>query len=155
MGLPTGSLPLSEGTDLCREPVFSVQGWIFTHGQQKGRVHRMRMNGNSTKKAVALAACSVTLAIAGTTALSSPASAGVTTGWPTIRQGSTGGYVLVAEHLLQACGYRISATTYYGSHTTALVRHFQRRHGHRATGVIGPRTWAVLDDRCRPKRGGF
>ncbi len=67
--------------------------------------------------------------------------------FPYLRKGDTGDAVRVAQTLLQArniyCG-PYGADKDFGADTEKAVREFQRKHGLRADGVIGPETGASL-----------
>ena len=57
----------------------------------------------------------------------------------TLRYGSTGHDVARVQRRLG-----VAADGIFGPITQAAVRRFQRHHDHRATGVVGPRTWRAL-----------
>ena len=66
---------------------------------------------------------------------------------PTIRRGSKGEFVIVAQEILVDLGYDIGPAGIdgdFGSKTEAAVRLFQKRHGLEQDGVIGPKTWRQL-----------
>jgi len=66
---------------------------------------------------------------------------------PTLRRGSKGEYVRKAQQLLKAKGYSLGPCGVdgdYGSATEKAVRAFQRDWGLATDGVIGPKTWAML-----------
>ncbi len=66
---------------------------------------------------------------------------------PTLRLGSTGTYVGTLQQILTSLGYFTSAIDQiFGSRTYNAVRNFQRDHGLVVDGVVGPRTWAALDN---------
>jgi hypothetical protein len=58
---------------------------------------------------------------------------------PTLRRGSSGESVRVLQEKLFVDGV-------FGASTEAAVREFQRKHGLVVDGVVGPRTWAKLNE---------
>lgn len=60
---------------------------------------------------------------------------------PTLRRGAIGDLV---RTLQVACGAEVDG--YFGAHTEAAVREFQRRHALVADGIVGPRTWKAIDE---------
>ena len=74
-----------------------------------------------------------------------PACAGTTSGYPTLRRGAVSTYVLVLQDALNALGY----TTYtldgrFGSNTERAVRAFQSNFGLSVDGIVGCNTWKKL-----------
>ncbi len=74
-----------------------------------------------------------------------PACAGTTSGYPTLRRGAVSTYVLVLQDALNALGY----TTYtldgrFGANTERAVRSFQSNVGLSVDGVVGCNTWKKL-----------
>ena len=68
---------------------------------------------------------------------------------PTLRKGSTGEAVKRAQGLLDGLGFDIGSTGadgVFGSKTLQAVKDFQQGVGLAADGVIGPATWAALED---------
>lgn len=68
---------------------------------------------------------------------------------PTIRKGSTGEYVYLAQTQLLSKGYDIGKSGVdgkFGSATESAVKAFQKDRGLKADGIIGPMTWKALDD---------
>ena len=66
---------------------------------------------------------------------------------PTLRRGSEGEYVTLAQTALINKGYDLGsygADGSYGKMTEAAVKNFQLDHGLTADGVIGERTWEAL-----------
>lgn len=63
---------------------------------------------------------------------------------PTIRQGSKGAAVKYAQERLSKRGYRLTLDGIFGPGTVAAVRQFQAAEGLTPDGVVGARTWAVL-----------
>lgn len=71
-----------------------------------------------------------------------------TTDKPTIRRGSSGEYVTLAQTLLIQRGYDLApygADGKFGAKTETAVKAFQRDNGLTADGIIGRNTWAALD----------
>ncbi|MBP2017040.1 N-acetylmuramoyl-L-alanine amidase [Symbiobacterium terraclitae] len=63
----------------------------------------------------------------------------------TLRWGSRGNDVCVAQRRLKAWGYYTGAVDcIYGRQTYAAVTLFQKRNGLTVDGVVGPETWAAL-----------
>ncbi len=74
-----------------------------------------------------------------------PACAGTTSGYPTLRRGAVSTYVLVLQDALNALGY----TTYtldgrFGANTERAVRAFQSNFGLSVDGIVGCNTWKKL-----------
>ncbi len=66
----------------------------------------------------------------------------------TIRKGARGPTVVEAQGLLLRAGYplpRHGADGSFGAETEAAVRAFQQKSGLTADGIVGPLTWAALD----------
>ena len=73
-----------------------------------------------------------------------------TTDKPTIRRGSSGEYVTLAQTLLIQRGYDLApygADGKFGAKTETAVKAFQRDNGLTADGIIGRNTWAALDSK--------
>lgn len=67
---------------------------------------------------------------------------------PTLRKGSTGSYVTLAQKLLIERGYSCGsagADGKFGKDTQYAVKKFQQAHGLQVDGIIGPKTWAALE----------
>ena len=67
---------------------------------------------------------------------------------PTLRKGDSGPYVTLAQTELIQRGYDLGsygADGKFGAKTEAAVKAFQRDWGLAVDGVIGPKTWAMLD----------
>ena len=67
---------------------------------------------------------------------------------PTLKRGSKGEYVTLAQTELIQKGYScgsFGADGQFGAATEAAVKLFQRDHGLTADGIIGQKTWAALD----------
>ena len=74
-----------------------------------------------------------------------PACAGTTSGYPTLRRGAVSTYVLVLQDALNVLGY----TTYtldgrFGANTEWAVRAFQSNFGLSVDGIVGCNTWKKL-----------
>lgn len=68
---------------------------------------------------------------------------------PTIKKGSKGEYVALAQSMLIQRGYDLGkwgADGDFGSQTEKAVKEFQTDHGLKADGIIGPATWAALEE---------
>ena len=52
--------------------------------------------------------------------------------------------VTSVQRALRRAGYRIAIDGRFGPTTETALMRFQRKHGLRADGVVGPRTWALL-----------
>jgi peptidoglycan hydrolase-like protein with peptidoglycan-binding domain len=81
-------------------------------------------------------------------AVAAPASASgaVAESRPTLRQGSTGAYVLSMQRRLHGLGYDVGALDgRFGARTFHGVVAFQKNMGMPRDGVVGPTTWARLD----------
>lgn len=64
--------------------------------------------------------------------------------YPTLRKGDKGDYVTMAQQMLAKHGSELTVDGVFGSGTQTAVRAFQKRNGLDSDGVIGPKTWAVL-----------
>jgi len=68
-------------------------------------------------------------------------------GYPLVRQGSVGNYVLVLQDALNALGYTGSGLDgYFGSGTRNAVISFQRAQGLDTDGIVGCLTWERLTE---------
>ena len=66
---------------------------------------------------------------------------------PTLRRGDRGSYVLNLQNLLIALGYYSGAADgIFGPLTEQAVRNFQSANGLTVDGIVGPQTWAALDN---------
>ncbi len=80
-------------------------------------------------------------------ALSAPppaASAPPDPGWPVLRPGARGDYVLWLQQHLAAAGGKVNQDGVYGGRTTTAVRTFQLSRGRTPTGVADASTWRAL-----------
>lgn len=68
---------------------------------------------------------------------------------PTIRRGSRGKYVTLLQTMLVNRGYDVGSTGAdgdFGIRTERAVQAYQRANGLEVDGIVGPLTWAALDD---------
>jgi len=71
-----------------------------------------------------------------------------TGGYPVIRQGSRGVYVMVLQDALNYLGYNTgSIDGIFGSNTRAAVIRFQKDNGLSADGIVGCNTWRRLTNK--------
>jgi cell wall-associated NlpC family hydrolase len=64
---------------------------------------------------------------------------------PTLSVGDRGGNVTRLQRTLRAAGYKtLTGTGFFGSQTANAVKHLQRGNGFKATGVVGPKFWRLL-----------
>ena len=64
---------------------------------------------------------------------------------PTIKKGSTGDAVKLAQQLLSAYGYPVGPIDgAFGVNTENAVKQFQTDYGLTVDGIVGPKTWAML-----------
>lgn len=68
-------------------------------------------------------------------------------GYPTLRKGSRGGYVKELQTMLNyaSFGARLTVDGIFGSLTEIAVISFQKIRGLHADGIVGPLTWAELE----------
>ena len=67
--------------------------------------------------------------------------------YPTLKQGSTGEYVIFWQNFLNASGYWCgNADGIFGKNTKQAVKNFQDAHGLKADGIIGPKTWNAVHE---------
>ena len=70
-----------------------------------------------------------------------------TGGYPTIRQGSRGNYVCIAQDDLNTLGFRTGGLDgVFGIQTDTAVRNYQRSRGLAVDGIIGCNTWRSLQE---------
>jgi putative chitinase len=67
-----------------------------------------------------------------------------TAGHSTVRPGDKGGEVEELQHVLVAAGYRVLVDGDFGDNTKNAVMDFQKRKGLPADGVVGLKTWGLL-----------
>lgn len=71
-----------------------------------------------------------------------------TGGYPIIRQGSKGVYVLIAQDDLNTLGYNTGGLDgIFGPRTYTAVRSYQTKAGLTVDGIIGCNTWRSLQER--------
>ena len=64
---------------------------------------------------------------------------------PTLSVGDRGVHVTRLQRALRAAGYKtLTGTGFYGSQTANAVKHLQRGNGFKATGIVGPKFWRLL-----------
>lgn len=63
---------------------------------------------------------------------------------PTLKQGSRGDWVVIAQGRLVVAGYPVAVDGIFGPKTTDAVKKFQLFHGLTPDGIIGPKTWTIL-----------
>lgn len=66
--------------------------------------------------------------------------------FPTLRRGNSGEYVIILQQALQAAGISIEIDGKFGKATEQAVKDFQQKHGLKADGICGPKTWARLTE---------
>lgn len=64
--------------------------------------------------------------------------------YPTLRQGSRGGFVVALQYLLNQYGYNLSTDGIFGSGTAKAVQQFQTNNNLTADGIVGRNTWQAL-----------
>ena len=71
---------------------------------------------------------------------------------PTLSTGDRGVHVVRLQRALRAAGYKtLTGSGYFGPNTLAAVKRVQRGNGFKATGVVGPRFWSLLQSgRLKP-----
>lgn len=70
-------------------------------------------------------------------------------GWPTLRQGSSGGYVRALQSNLWAFGYQSTVGSVdgsFGAGVTSGVKAFQSREGLTSDGVMGSGSWTRMSN---------
>jgi peptidoglycan hydrolase-like protein with peptidoglycan-binding domain len=63
---------------------------------------------------------------------------------PVLKPWETGPAVIELQELLRAHGFSVKVDGNFDWVTEAAVKDFQRQHGFRIDGVVGPSTWAAL-----------
>lgn len=64
----------------------------------------------------------------------------------TVKLKSVGNHVTVLQRLLNQWGYSIAETGIFDTTTDTIVKLFQTRNGLTADGIVGPKSWAKLQD---------
>lgn len=64
--------------------------------------------------------------------------------YPTLKQGSTGGFVVALQYLLNQYGYNLSTDGIFGSGTAKAVQQFQTNNNLTLDGIVGRNTWQAL-----------
>jgi peptidoglycan hydrolase-like protein with peptidoglycan-binding domain len=73
-------------------------------------------------------------------------------GEPTLRERSTGNWVEHLQSTLEARGYDPGPVDGdFGPRTEAAVKEYQEAHGLTADGIVGPLTWASLNEGDEPE----
>ena len=62
----------------------------------------------------------------------------------TIRKGDKGSDVRTCQELLNKLGYGLVADGVFGTKTETAVKDFQKKNNLTSDGIVGPKTWAVL-----------
>lgn len=72
-----------------------------------------------------------------------PACSGTTAGYPTLRRGSRGCYVMILQDALSTLGYQTGSRIdgIFGARTEEALKGFQRRTSLRVDGVCGCSSW--------------
>ena len=75
-----------------------------------------------------------------------PACSGTTAGYPTLRRGSRGCYVMILQDALSTLGYQTGSRIdgIFGSRTEEALRGYQRRTSLRVDGVCGCNSWKKI-----------
>ena len=68
----------------------------------------------------------------------------------TLRKGSEGTEVAVLQRVLGSLGYKLVPDGDFGPKTDRVVKSFQKKHGLKADGIVGRRTYAALDKAYQP-----
>ena len=64
---------------------------------------------------------------------------------PTLEAGDRGSDVTRLQRTLRAAGYKtLTGTGFYGAQTVNVVKFVQRGNGFKATGIVGPKFWRLL-----------
>ncbi|MBO1754909.1 L,D-transpeptidase family protein [Allobranchiibius sp. CTAmp26] len=91
------------------------------------------------------------LAIAGGAAIAAPAGAATTTTRPVLKMGSSGNWVLAAQHAMWNTGYWCGAMDgQFGFVVQQAVWAVQKANGISRTGIIDAATWTAIDGKYRP-----
>ena len=75
-----------------------------------------------------------------------PACSGTTAGYPTLRRGSRGCYVMILQDALSTLGYQTGSRIdgIFGARTEEALKGFQRRTSLRVDGVCGCSSWKKI-----------
>ena len=75
-----------------------------------------------------------------------PACSGTTSGYPTLRRGSRGCYVMILQDALSTLGYQTGSRIdgIFGARTEEALKGFQRRTSLRVDGVCGCNSWKKI-----------
>ena len=75
-----------------------------------------------------------------------PACSGTTAGYPTLRRGSRGCYVMILQDALSTLGYQTGSRIdgLFGARTEEALRGYQRRTSLRVDGVCGCNSWKKI-----------
>ena len=65
---------------------------------------------------------------------------------PTLKKGSRSSYVRDLQQSLKDVKYNVGVDGIFGTQTQNVVREFQMDHNLSSDGIVGPRTWAALDE---------
>ncbi|MDP1418212.1 peptidoglycan-binding domain-containing protein [Peribacillus simplex] len=65
---------------------------------------------------------------------------------PTLRKGSRSSYVKDLQQSLKDVKYNVGVDGIFGTQTQNVVREFQVDHNLSSDGIVGPLTWAALDE---------
>lgn len=79
-----------------------------------------------------------------------PSTNGSTTSLPVLHPWDVGSAVARMQELLCAHGFPLRVDGDFGWRTEAAVKVFQRRHGLRIDGIVGPETWGTLMATVQP-----
>ena len=79
-----------------------------------------------------------------------PACSGTTAGYPTLRRGSRGCYVMILQDALSTLGYQTGSRIdgLFGTRTEEALRGYQRRTSLTVDGVCGCNSWKKDHDGC-------
>lgn len=65
---------------------------------------------------------------------------------PTLKKGSRSSYVKDLQQSLKDVKYHVGVDGIFGTQTQNVVREFQVDHNLASDGIVGPKTWAALDE---------
>ena len=90
--------------------------------------------------------CSSTLGVHFDRRYGTPACSGTTAGYPTLRRGSRGCYVMVLQDALSTLGYQTGSRIdgIFGARTEQALRGYQKRTSLRVDGVCGCDSWIKI-----------